>query len=206
MSRNWAFTLDTADPEALEVGIKDAPHYDARVANALNRTIRVIHGLADFHRRRGLQLSEFEIYLGRCGGSAEHLLDRWQTHHKTKGHKWGTVLFTCRTVKAARLEGLAIKVLNKLHAENALCVSRANVSNGGGGGTANTQQSIIYMTWSTDGDGIDADKPNKQLINEIAVNGEIATGGDVSREQISRGLATLKRLSEYDELKLFTGP
>ena len=127
---NFAFRIDTAEHYAVEQGINGAPHYNIRVANAVRRTIEVIHGLQDLHLRAGLD--DIEVYLGRSSHSSDHVLSRWRSHREHRGHKFATVLFTCDAERAERLEGVAVKILKRLKNYGTLCVSNANVMGGGG--------------------------------------------------------------------------
>jgi hypothetical protein len=204
---NWAFAIDTADEEAVDIGIADAPHYDVKIANALQRTIGIIHGLTELHCRRGFELGEFEVYLGRASATGGHVLDRWTSHRKNRTHKWGCVLFTCASSKAVRLEGLAIRVLKSLKDRGALCVGNANIANSGGGGSPSTRDSAVYMTWSAGEDLVESfEKPNLEIIREVAEEAAAAADGEIGRDQIANGLAALKRLSTYEPLTFFNRP
>lgn len=143
---NFAFKIDTADEDAVLAGIAAAPQYDVRVANAIRRTIEMIHGLDDLHARAGLE--DIEVYLGRSSESAGHVLSRWRAHRENRGHKYAAVLFTCDAYRAEDLEGVAVKVLTRLKDYNTLCVGNANVARGGGGGAPATDRALIYMTWT----------------------------------------------------------
>ena len=189
---NFAFRIDTAEHYAVEQGINGAPHYNIRVANAVRRTIEVIHGLQDLHLRAGLD--DIEVYLGRSSHSSDHVLSRWRSHREHRGHKFATVLFTCDAERAERLEGVAVKILKRLKNYGTLCVSNANVMGGGGGGLPATRVAVVYMTWRTGADPTEYQKPGVDVIRHGASEVSAAVQHVIAPRQLETGLMALKRL------------
>jgi hypothetical protein len=194
-----AYRLAEVTEDFIQQGINTAPQYGRNVASAIRHTIRVIHGLPQLYNT--LELKDLNIYLGRAAASPRHVLTRWKFHQKKRTHKWGTILFTCRTDRAIELEGIAIKVLCRFKKHGALCVGQANAGHDGRGGKAANGLSVIYMTWGDSIGSIDYERPGIKLIVEVASAVSREVGRVVNRQQLVRGLKILKRLREQARLK-----
>ncbi|MBI3807156.1 MAG: hypothetical protein HY281_06525 [Nitrospirae bacterium] len=186
----------------LEQSIKLARNYDDHIARALIRTIKVIHGLKDFHKQT--HPGQFDIYIGRCSNRADQLIKRWQAHHKSsKKHDHGIVLFTCSTKRVKHLEEIGIKILQALKARGTLCVGCANIHSSSAGKLPSSTHAVIYLTWRVKEESEEWDKATTPLIYEIA--SEVASQvDDVKTPQLARGLKYLKRLST--KVKLVRSP
>ena len=121
---------------------------------------------------------------------------RWQSHRENHDHKYGTVLFTCDAERAAELEGIAIRVLQKLKRYGTLCVGNANVAGGGGGGFPATDYAVIYMTWRTDAPPTEYTKPGVDVIRFVAEQVSSEADFIVTPRQLETGLMALKRLKQ----------
>jgi hypothetical protein len=196
----YAFRIDTATSDGIEEGIDRSPHYELRVANALRRTIEVIHGLADLHR--WAELDELDVYLGRAACSGPGVLRRWQCHRSERSHKFGTVLFSCDTSRVEDLETIAIRALGRLRAGNMLCVGSANVSQSGYGQLPSTRNAVVYLTWRLRDETREFTRPTAQVIREIAadVADEVGT---IRRQQLETGLAAARRANLKAHLEWF---
>ena len=126
-AQNLGFIIDVTNEGLAQQAIEVAPRYYVRVASAIRRTIEMIHRFERLHFQRGVTLENVEVYLSRAATTPRYVLARWKSHRKNRGHGFATVLFTCDSRKAARLEGLAINILAKLKLRDALCVAGANV-------------------------------------------------------------------------------
>ncbi len=191
--------LHNVDDLYIREAIRVAPRYGAKVASAISRTIRCIHGLARLHRT--IDRDELEVYLGRATETT--LTQRWRAHAKARDHQWGVVLFTCDHDRVEALEDVAVRVLQKLHERNALCVGNANVWKGSGGAPPRREDALVYMTWKS-GDQIGWRKPSREEIRAVAVGVRAETRFDIATRQIDAGLETLKRVTEYDPLHWWT--
>jgi hypothetical protein len=188
------------DEVYLSEALSSAPSYSTKVANAIGRTIRCIHGLEALHRTA--MREQLEVYIGRASEST--LAQRWKSHHKARGHNYGAVVFTCERDKAEVLEDIAIKALKKLRERDALCVGSANVWNGNAGKPPRRDEvAVIYMTWKIS-ESVLWTKPTLGEIREVAHEVATETLYPVAAVQVERGLGTLKRLSESDKLKWWT--
>ncbi len=204
MAKNWAYRIALAKEDDVTDGIRTAPHYGAKTASAIKRTISIIHGVEDLHRYAVLE--DIEVYLGRCSGTPTHLMSRWKSHHRTRKHQYATVLFKCDHGKAQRLEALAIQILSRLENRNELCVGSANIQRSGAGGPPTGDFSIIYMTWATRDVVVSKfRKPGIATIRRIS-HGLAPDFVDIAkRAQIERGLSSLKRI-RVDRAKLLFYP
>lgn len=79
MGHAWAHIIGEADENRVLEGIKTAPQYGKRVAGAIKRTIKVIHGLDRLFNR--LALEDLDVYLGRSSDNPTHVLSRWRDSH-----------------------------------------------------------------------------------------------------------------------------
>ncbi len=199
MNPNHAFVIDTADSDVVSRAIAQAPNYGAKVASAIKRAIRVIHGLPELHKNA--LLDDIEVYLGRA--SSYTVLNRWRASRNERGHKYATILFSCDTERAVELEGLANKLLRGLKDRNTLCVGNANVNPHGGGKVADNDLSVVYMTWGVGFNPEYAEKPDINVIREVSREAAAAYAGLFSYNQIENGLRLTKRLSEKERLEWF---
>jgi hypothetical protein len=192
--------IGLVDDVWLKDALRAAPAYGARVASAIRRTIRCIHGLEKLHRT--VPRDELEVYLGRATETT--LTQRWKHHFNARGHNYGAILFLCDTDRVEALEDVAIKTLKKLRERDALCVGNANKWPGNAGRSPRTREdALIYMTW-TIGDPVEWSKPSSNDIREIASEVAEETDREFSAKQVETGLTSLKRLTEYDRLYWWT--
>lgn len=199
MNSNPAFVIDAVDEIALRQAINKAPNYETKVASAIKRSIRMIHGLPALHRNAPLE--DLEIYLGRA--STHTVLNRWRASRRDRGHKYATILFSCDTERAVELEGLANKLLRELKDRKTLCVGNANVNPHGGGMVADNDDSVVYMTWGKFGDLEYATKPDIDSIREVAQKVAETYSETFTYNQIENGLRLAKRLSAKERLDWF---
>jgi hypothetical protein len=161
-----AFVLGSVtDEEGFYEAANAAPHYGTHVSPAISRVIRAIHGIEKLHQRCRLQ--DLEVYLGRSGWSSA-VSRLWSHASGPKQMQFGGPLFTCDAARAARLEGLAIKVLMRLKAADRLCVGNANISPHGGGGRSSDDISVVYLAWRQRPSDNPDRKPTMSLVREIA--------------------------------------
>ncbi|NNC04258.1 hypothetical protein HJC10_15575 [Corallococcus exiguus] len=191
-----AFVIDTADWEGINQAVTHAPNYETKVACAIKRTIRVMHGIAHLHRNT--MLEEVEVYIGRAGYT--NVLNRWRDSRSKRGHFYAAVLFSCETGRAIELEGLANRLLCGLKERRTLCVGNANVNPHGGGRVADCDLSVVYMTWDVKRNPEYGEKPDINVIREVSKEASVSCSGGFSYSQIEHGLRLTKRLSEWDRL------
>lgn len=199
MDATWAYIIDEADEDRVLEGINAAPQYGKKVAGAIKRTIQVIHGLDRFFDR--LALDEMEIYLGRSADIPARVLSRWAEHRKERGHKYAALLFTCETVRAHKLEGLTNGILKKFKEREALCVGNANTAGDGRGRTPRTSRSVIYMTWGKNMVETAYFRPGIVDIRDVAEEIYRKGGGFVTKQQLLRGLTTMKSKTNRTRLR-----
>lgn len=187
------------DAKFLSAALATAPSYGVRVADAIGRTVRCIHGLEELHS--SVSRDELEVYIGRA--TANTVASRWSDHASNRGHDYGAVLFTCSSDRVERLEGIALKVLRKLKSRELLCVGNANCHSAPSGRPPRADEvALIYMTWTKSRQTI-WDKPGVAQIREIAA--EVAEEvDDVTKKQVETGLYALKRLNERDPMYWWT--
>lgn len=191
--------LHDIDDVYIQEAIQVVPRYGPKVASAIRRTIRCIHGLARLHRT--IDRDELEVYLGRATETT--LAQRWRAHARERGHRWGLVLFTCDHDRVEVLEDVAVRILQKLRERNALCVGNANVWRGTGGAPPRREDALVYMTWKS-GQPIDWRKLSREGMRALAAEVQAETRFDIATQQIDAGLETLKRVTEYDPLHWWT--
>jgi hypothetical protein len=200
MAWSYAYRIPMTKLDHIEEGVRRTPSYETQVARAISRTIQVMHGLPDLHDLS--ELRDFEVYLGRAA-SPELVLDRWQSHWKSRGHSYAALLFRCDPTRVVKLETIAIKILQSLKANKALCVGNANVLPHGGGANVKRGESLVYITWQTSMQKLNFGKPGVALIREIAdtVAGEVDDGP--TPRQLETGLLAVKRLKEKAALQWY---
>jgi hypothetical protein len=188
--------IGRVDDVWLKDALRAAPAYGAKVASAIRRTIRCIHGLEKLHKT--VPRDELEVYLGRATETT--LAQRWRHHFESRGHNYGAILFLCDTDRVEALEDVAIKILKKLYDRDALCVGSANKWPGNvGRSPRSSEYALIYMTW-TFGNPVEWSKPSINDIREIASEVAEETDRESSAKQVEKGLDSLRRLTEYDRL------
>ncbi len=191
---NLAFTIDVANPNLVARALATAPAYDLRVASAIRRTVRMIHGLQGLHENTPLK--RFEVYLGRTSFSEDYLLQRWNAHWANYNHKYAAVLFTCDANKVNQLEKLAHRILRRLKDDHdSLCVGRANVKDADQGRPSATEKAVIYMTWRIMPEAINFKRPGVAIIRAVAQAVYEDCADWVKKGQLLRGLLTLKKLT-----------
>ncbi|MEK6736824.1 MAG: hypothetical protein AABY47_09650 [Pseudomonadota bacterium] len=204
--RNPAYQgIEQVDEDWLSLAMKASPHYGLKVASALSRTIRCIHGLQKLHGKS--QLSELEVYVGRA--TITTLKHRWAKHAAGKrGHRYGVILFCCNHDRVERLEDLAIRILDKLRDRKLLCVANANKWPGNKGRKPRAEEALVYMTWRYANEEFDFyARPTIDQLREVSkeVHQETRdvhqeTDRKITRKQISNGVRMLKRLTAKDPL------
>lgn len=199
MDATWAYIIGEADEDRVLEGINAAPQYGKKVAGAIKRTIKVIHGLDRLLDR--LALDDLEVYLGRSSDAPSRVLSRWADNLKKRGHKYAAILFTCETERAHKLEGLANRILKKFGDRGVLCVGNANTVGDGRGRIPGTSRSVIYMTWGKNLDETDYCRPGIVDIRYVAEEVYREAGGFVTRQQLERGLMTMKRRTNRERLR-----
>jgi hypothetical protein len=191
MDTTCAYIIGEADENRVLEGINAAPQYGKKVAGAIKRTIAVIHGLDTLFNR--LELRDLEVYLGRSSDDPAQVLGRWEQARKKHRHKYAAMLFTCEANRAAKLEGLANKVLKKLKAYDALCVGNANTAGDGRGRKPGRLLAVIYMTWGENAEKNGFGKADINIIRHVAEETYHEAGGFVTKKQLEGGLRTIKR-------------
>lgn len=180
----------------LKAALKAAPSYNIKLAEAIKRTIRCIHGLENLHNT--IRRSELDVYLGRATEGT--LAERWKQHAK-KGFEYGMILFTCDPDRVEGLEHTAIKILQKLTEHKRLCVGSANVYPGSSGSKPRQELALVYMTWKPKPKPVKFEKPSISEIREIAK--EVTNENHpfkLNAQQVENGLNALKRINEIDRL------
>ncbi len=193
MDYTWAYIIGEADENRVLEGIEAAPQYGKKVAGAIKRAIKVIHGLDALFNR--LELRDLEVYLGRSSDDPTQVLGRWEQARKKHRHKYAAILFTCEADRASKLEGLANKVLKKLKAHGALCVGNANTAGDGRGRKPGRPLAVIYMTWGENTGNNGFGKADIDIIRRVTEETYHEAGGFVTKKQIEGGLRTIKRMT-----------
>lgn len=106
--------------------------------------VRLIHSIPDLFNDS--DLDRVELYIGRTGCTPRHVKGRWKIHRDEKDHEYALVAIRCPTDRIVRWEGMMVKILNRLKSRGRLCVRNAEGS-GGGGRVADTDDSVVYITW-----------------------------------------------------------
>lgn len=206
MTKHFAIPIaprkSATDLEAVAMLLSLVPDYKVKVANAIARTIRVIHGIELLHRDH--EARHLDVYLGRAGGSPRHVLARWRTHAKKRGHRFGMVVFVCDTSRVAQLEAVAVRALGRLKKSGRLCVGQANVAGDGRGPLPRLRKSAIYLTWGFGNDDSEFQKPTIDVIREVAdaVVREVSDDS-ISAGQLLKGLKALKRRKVCEKLEWY---
>jgi hypothetical protein len=183
----------------LQTEIDRAPNYGTKVALAISRTIKSIHGLVHLHG--GLKLEDIEIYIGKSADRPASVYTRWRAHSDRKHHRFGLILFKCTQNKAKVLEKVAIRLFHNLKERGRLCVGQANVAKHSPGRDALSDNCVIYMTWNILNQPCPFTKPTQLMVNEIS---ETISAGmtEVSALQVRNGLKSIKRLSTREKISL----
>jgi hypothetical protein len=189
--------IEHIDDNWLQDALRAAPSYNMRVANAIGRIVRCIHGLGDLHRT--VRLDELEVYLGRS--TAASLKQRLRQHSRThRGHNYALVLFTCDPSRIESLERVGVTILTKLNARGVLCVGRANRWNSAGGAPPRPgETALVYMTWRITAP-IEHERPSITDVRDIAHEVHRETNGAYTAQTVETGLRHIKRRSAADPL------
>lgn len=185
--------------------IKNSPNYLKRIRtkDAIQRTIRCIHGLRPLHKK--FEMNEIEIYIGRT--SENKLIQRWKSHFEKKQHTFAAILFVCSHDYVEDLELVAIKILKKLQDQQKLCVKsiKNEKTRKTGGKPRKEERAIVYMTWKYSNGPSENTKPGIELLKEIATETYIETKKEVKIRsiQIQQGLLSLKKINTYDKLEFY---
>lgn len=186
-----AYNLRDINYVALRQSLKEAPHYNNHVRRAVNRAISMIHGLDRLHAM--YDLSRTDVYIGRA--VCRRVATRFK-EHAARGFKYGSVLFTCDTAEAARMETIAIRLVHGLKARRSLCVGNCNVKRDGKGMSGCDSSSAVYMVWRTRDEPARGRKPTLPVVREVAREVSQDLGGLVRFEQLYRGLLVARRPSD----------
>ncbi len=138
----FAYDLDIVDRSDIRDGLDAVPSYQ-RFTDAVKHVIRSIHGIPGLFS--DLDLDQVEVYLGRSGGTEEHVIGRFGSHLENKDHEHGAILFQGATPKVVSWEGWSNRILKSLQGRDMLCV--ANIVAGKNGRIPSTPTSVVYMTW-----------------------------------------------------------
>ncbi len=183
----------------MDDAIRAAPHYETRVASAIEHTIGCIHGLQDLHPKT--DLLQLEVYLGRA--TVGTLEQRWKSHANdpNKNHRYGAIVFCCDYDQVERLEDLAVRIMKKLRANELLCVGNANKWDGNQGRPPRTEQAVIYMTWCKLDREIPFTRPGIKEIRQLSYEVHKESPFPTTRGQLLRGLRILKRIQSRVPLR-----
>ena len=142
MATLLAFNLDSVRSTHISDGIDAAPSY-RRFSAAGRHVIRSIHAIPTLHE--DVVLGDIEVYLGRAGGTPEHVLGRYRSHYNARIHDFGVVLFSGNTADVISWEGTCNRLIKRLADGNHLCV--ANLVAGENGPAPKTDKAFVYLTW-----------------------------------------------------------
>lgn len=196
MSTLLALDLARITRQHVDDGVAAAPFYQ-RFGDAVKHVIRAIHAIPTLFR--GVSRGAIEVYLGRAGGTPEHVAGRFRTHHDSKDHAHGAVLLEGDTESVISWEGSANRILRGLERRGLLCV--ANILAGENGPTPSTKTSVVYMTWR-EIPRVDIDRPSRSDVTEIAE--EVASSVHEVRpaKQIATAMAPITRPgTEYADMQ-----
>lgn len=143
MAALLAFNLDSVRSAHIRDGIAAAPFY-RRFSAAGQHVIRSIHAIPK-KLYRDIVLGDIEVYLGRAGGTPEHVLGRYREHFNERSHDFGVVLLSGATDDVISWEGTCNRMIKRLAAGEHLCV--ANLVAGENGPAPKTAEAFVYMTW-----------------------------------------------------------
>lgn len=193
MPTDVAYRIYNAREDDLQRSIAQAPKYDAKIASALSRVIKAIHGLADLHKNKKVSLKQIEVYLGRSSDLPKHLKLRWQQHRNEKKHQHGIVLFKCEPDQAEYLEEIGIRVVRKLKGYNTLCVGNVNIRDKAGRPPDSSSTAVIYMTWRTKSKPAGYERPSSPIIKRVASEvaselNKVTPQQKVTSQQLEKGL------------------
>lgn len=189
MASLQAFNLKSVRSTHIEDGISAAPFY-RRFSSAAQHVIRSIHAIVTLFK--DVVLGEVEVYLGRAGGTPEHVLARFREHRTVRGHEYGVVLFVGDTDDVIGWEGTCNRLLKRLETGGHLCV--ANVYAGENGPAPSTPESVVYMTWRFVRRK-SVTKPTPRQIEDIAVDVAESRSEERSADQLMTAMAPLVRPS-----------
>lgn len=134
--------------ESIQAALDASPPPRPRgFAQAGRAIIAAIHALPGLYTG-SLGTRHFEVYLGRCGATAQHLFGRFRAHGASdgRGHEGGMALLECPNEDITHWETAGIRFIKGLHERGRLCV--ANLSaHGGGKLPESVDSSYIYITW-----------------------------------------------------------
>jgi hypothetical protein len=142
MASLLAFNLDSVQGAHISDGMSAAPFY-RRFSAAGQHVIKSIHAIPRLYR--DIVLGDIEVYLGRAGGTPEHVLGRYRAHYNKRNHTFGVVLFSGDTDDVISWEGTCNRLIKRLADGNHLCV--ANLVAGENGPAPSTDEAFVYMTW-----------------------------------------------------------
>lgn len=185
MSSLLAFDLDTVTRQHIRDGIDAAPAYQ-QFSAAVKHVIRSIHAIPALFA--GLARGEIEVYLGRAGGTEDHVAGRFRSHYQNKEHEHGVVLFEGATADVISWEGSSNRILRGLARRGMLCV--ANILAGENGPTPSTRNSVVYMTWKEIG-RVRVGTPGVYDIEDIADEVAASTHENRPAKQIATALAPI---------------
>lgn len=167
--------------------INSAPVYQ-QFARGARHVIECVHAVPALHNK--CSLGEVEIYIGRAGRSAKHVLNRWFEHYSGKEHKFGIVALVCPTEYVGIWETAAVRAVSALKNRGRLCVR--NISTSGFGPLPSTEESCIYVTWNHAGHQ-NITTPNRSDIDAIASSIASQMKHAISKSQLITGLDSITR-------------
>lgn len=106
----------------------------ARLSSAFSALVAVVH-----------KASDYGVYVGRAGATAQHLRQRFESHRETRGAKWIRPVFRVNTehMKVRRWEEAAIRWVKMHDARGTLCCSNQVYDDRGP--WPRTDQSVLYV-------------------------------------------------------------
>lgn len=201
MASLLAFNLDSVQGAHVSDGIAAAPSY-RRFSAAGQHVIRSIHALPKLYEDAAL--GDIEVYLGRAGGTPEHVLSRYRNHFNKRSHAFGVVLFSGATADVISWEGTCNRLIKRLDAGKHLCV--ANLVAGENGPAPSTDRAFVYMTWRLLTRRKRVGKPTPTEIEHIA--DAVADHASEARtaDQLLTAMDPLSRpLTEYADMRCVKG-
>jgi hypothetical protein len=170
-------------------GMIDAAPFFARIGDAGQRLIRVLHSVPNLYD--GVSRKHLEFYLGRAGATPQNVFGRFRYHAGHREHEAGIVVLRCATEKVTLWEGVAVRMIKMLQARGRLCV--ANVATSGAGRLPQSEESVIYLTWRVRERAAHVQPPTRADVKAVTADVVEATNGGVTMPTIDRVADLLSR-------------
>lgn len=141
------FPLGRHYPSAADVEpLIDAAPRCASLREAVEQAIRTIHGLPQVLEADSLR--QVEIYWGRAGATAQHVIQRWKARADMWNHPPSAVALVAlrgrtRQVRREHWEAAGNRIIRALERRGALCVS--NMRGGQGGPWPESTETVLYL-------------------------------------------------------------